>query len=115
MGIVYTILNPVFSPILALDTVFAVIVLAFIINLISSGLTKAFVDTHKMKSLQVEMKEHRQTILAAAKNGAVIGFDVSADDSYLPTDTKNMLNQCLDRLGVNVLNPGKANFLELVF
>jgi len=69
MGIVHTILNPVFSPLLALGNIFAIIALAIIINLISSGLTKRFVDTHKMKSLQQEMKDHRKVVMASAKNG----------------------------------------------
>ena len=67
MGIVYTILNPVFSPLLHLGDIFAIIALAIIINLISSGLTKKFVDTHRMKSLQAEMKDHRKIMLESAK------------------------------------------------
>lgn len=67
MGIVFTILNPIFSPLLSLDTIFSVIVLAVIINTISSVLTKKFVDTHKMKALQVEMKDHRKILLESAK------------------------------------------------
>ena len=69
MGIIHTILNPVFSPLLVLGPIYAIICLAVIINLISSVLTKKFVDTHKMKSLQVEMKEHRTIMLASAKSG----------------------------------------------
>ena len=69
MGIIHTVLNPVFSPFLHLGTIFAIIALAIVINLISSGMQMVFVDVKKMRSLQKEMKDHRKKIMAAAKAG----------------------------------------------
>jgi len=69
MGIVYTILNPVFSPLLHLGTIFAIIAMAMIINLIHTGLQLKFVDVKKMRALQNEMKEHRKKIMQSAKSG----------------------------------------------
>jgi len=83
MGVVYTILNPVFSPLLKLPPVFAIVALAIIINLISSGLTKRYVDTHKMKSLQVEMKDHRKVIMEHAKSGKEKDKNVEASEARM--------------------------------
>ena len=51
------ILNPIFSPLLALPTLWAVIIMSFLISLIITLIYKYTTDQNLMKSLKEEMKE----------------------------------------------------------
>ena len=56
------ILNPIFSPLLNLPTLFAVIILSFLISLIITVVYKFTTDQNLMKQLKEEMKEFQKEI-----------------------------------------------------
>ena len=56
------ILNPVFAPFLALPTLWAVLLLSFLISLIITLIYKYSTDQNLMKSLKDEMKELQKEI-----------------------------------------------------
>ncbi|MFC1454632.1 EMC3/TMCO1 family protein [Candidatus Undinarchaeota archaeon] len=69
MGIIFTLLDPIFSPVLSLGNIYAILILSIIINIISAVMTKAFVDMKRMKEIQEELKKNRTKMIAASKEG----------------------------------------------
>ena len=57
-----SILNPIFSPLLNLPTLLAVIILSFLISLIITVVYKFTTDQNLMKQLKEEMKEFQKEI-----------------------------------------------------
>ena len=69
MGIIFTLMDPIFSPILVVGNIYAIVILSILINIISTVLTKIFVDTKRMKQIQEELKKNRAKMMAASKEG----------------------------------------------
>ncbi len=67
MGLIEAILDPIFSPILSLGNVLAVVVLATIITLTNTLMTKKFVNYKRIKEIQAEMNDHRKKMMESYK------------------------------------------------
>ena len=74
------ILNPIFSPLLNLPTLWAVILLSFLISLIITVVYKYTTNQNLMKQLKDEMKEFQREIKELKKLKS-LGGDLIVDQS----------------------------------
>ena len=62
-----SILNPIFNPLLKLPSVWAIIIISFILTLLTTLAFKYLTDQKKMKKLRKELKEKQAKIKEISK------------------------------------------------
>jgi len=67
MGIIYSLLNPIFGNLLVLGKPLAIVVMAILVATISAWFTKKFVDQKRMKEIQAELNKHTKLLRESYK------------------------------------------------
>jgi len=76
MGVIETILDPVFRPLLTLGPFWALLIISFFVSLLITVIYKLVTDQVEMKRLKDEMKEYQKQMKEAPKDNATSMIDL---------------------------------------